>query len=294
MIKSATCKAFRASGCKAKIKVFLSADGSREVIATNKHSCDLVIRHPPRGGGKGYPSDPRMQWIMSAYPPGIRITPAIKLQICRLVDRCIGSFRALTGCQNDRFFIPNLYGLDVSGHAVMLREFLWALYGPILEVLRGRHPYIKHFRIGLLISLMLAFDQGKVHFDYGDLLKKLLSELRPISAICAIDGFGFTYWGDNGNWQRIWCPEGAWIEFTDGCLHFGSANPFNRPAMRVFFYGVSDEAHYPPDEVYSPTSTDDFTDPGKGIFGCEEDQDRDFEWPGGWKGPGRNRGKKGK
>jgi len=132
---------------------------------------------------------------------------------------------------------------------------------------------------------------GKVHFDYSDVLKMLQWESRPISAICAIDGFGFTYWGDNGNWQRIWCPEGAWIEFTDGCLHYGSANPFDRVAMRVFFYGVSDEAHYPPDKVYSPANLDEIPDPSKGVFGCEEDQDATFEWTEGWKGP---KGKNGK
>ena len=173
--------------------------------------------------------------------------------------------------------------------------FLLELYAPIIAILQRRHPYIRYFHIGMLISLALAFEQGVIHFDYDDLKKRLQSELRPISAICAIDGFGFTYWGDNGNWQKIWCPEGAWIEFTDGCLHFGSANPFERPAMRVFFYGVSDEAHYPPDEVYPPAGGfPDPSAPGVRVYECEEDQDEGFEWPGGWKGPKGRNGKKGK
>ena len=73
-IKTSVCAASRKeTGCTGTIKVFVSADGDREVIEISQHSCDPELRHPPRGGRNGYPKDPRMQWVMSAYPPDIRL-----------------------------------------------------------------------------------------------------------------------------------------------------------------------------------------------------------------------------
>ena len=93
----------------------------------------------------------------------------------------------------------------------------------------------------------------------------------------AIDGFGLTYLGDSDIWQRLWCPENTWISFIDGCLHFASANPFPRPALRAFYYGVANKEDFPPNFVFSPD--DGFPDRDILTFGCEQDQDPGYTRP---------------
>ena len=65
---------------------------------------------------------------------------------------------------------------------------------------------------------------GQVHYDFSPDFWKKAPELRALSCLMAIDGFGFTYLGDNDIWQRLWCPENTWISFIDGYLRFGSAD----------------------------------------------------------------------
>ena len=129
---------------------------------------------------------------------------------------------------------------------------------------------MRHFRIGLILSYPCARAQGKVHYNYSPDLRRQEPELRAVSCLMAIDGFGFTYLGDNDVWQRLWVPENCCIAFIDGCLHFGSANPLKRPALRAFYYVVANEMDFPPNTVFAPD--DGFPDPDILTVGCEQDQ----------------------
>jgi hypothetical protein len=277
MVKRGSCLSQRyGSGCKAKVHVEISDEG-KEIVEIGVHTCVLTITVLQRGG-RGRPIDNRPIWQLASYPLGINITRSVKEEIYHMVYLCRRRNRMhyLTGASEDRLYIPDLYSMDIPPYMAELRDYLLALFAPILAELRMRYPHVKYFRIGLLLSEAYAVPQDKVHYDYGPELRKLLPKFRALSCLMSIDGFSFTYLGDNGIWQRIWCPEGTWLNFTDGCLHFGSANPFGRPALRAFFYGVSNEAHFPNNEVYPPSC--DFPRPELCTIGCEEDQDPTFPY----------------
>ena len=190
-----------------------------------------------------------------------------------LLKNAKASLSPLTGGHHKRFYIPGFYELRISRPLQALKNYLLELYDSVIKEIRKTYPWLKHFRIGLILSMAGAGAQSIAHYDYDDKMRTYSPELRAVSCLMAIDGFSFSYWGDNGKWQKIWCPEGTWLSFTSGCLHFGSANPFPRNALRAFLYCVSDPADFPDNHVYPPRAR-----PAGSTIGCEEDQDPTFVW----------------
>ena len=173
--------------------------------------------------------------------------------------------------------MPGFYDPQVDPSLLSLHVYLENLFSPIKPELHYRHPHVKHFRIGLILSYPRARAQAKMHYDYSPDLRRQEPELRDVSCLMVIDGFGFTYLGDNDVWQRLWVPENCWIAFIDGCLHFGSANPLKRPALRAFYYVVANEMDFPPNTVFAPDTG--YPNPLSQTVGCEQDQDPGFTRP---------------
>ena len=146
---------------------------------------------------------------MSSNPSGVRITQEIKDEIWRKFDVCQekGALVPLTGSSRERFHVPGFYNHQVAPSLLSLRVYLENLFLPIQPELHCRHPHVKHFRIGLILSYPRARAQAKVHYDYSPDLRRQEPQLRAISCLMAIDGFGFTDLGDNDVWKRLWVPE---------------------------------------------------------------------------------------
>lgn len=265
------------SGCSAQLKVF-KRHGERTCVESGRHICTVEKPASLTPTGR-VPTDTRPLWQMGANPPGLTITHEIKDEIWRKLGICQeqGALVPLTGSSRERFYVPDFYGPRVAPSLISLREYLDNLFLPIQSELYYRYPHVRHFRIGLILSYPGARAQAKVHYDYSPALRRLEPEFRAISCLMAIDGFSFTYLGDNDIWQRLGCPENTWITFIDGCLHFESANSLPRPALRAFYYGVANEEDFPQNFVFF--SEDGFPDPDILTIGCEQDQDPNYTRP---------------
>ena len=156
-----------------------------------------------------------------------------------------------------------------------LLELIEEIFNPLLVPLKKRYPENSYIRFGLIFSKRMAGRQGTVHYDFPASMRNRIPGLQAVSCLIAVDGFGFTYLGANGKWQELWVPEGTWVSFTNHCLHFGSANPFTRRAIRIFIYAVSNPADFPDKKVYTP-EPNECPNPDKGIYPCYSDQSQVF------------------
>ncbi len=275
-VKNCVCVNQRKNNCPAAVQVTKSVTGT-EIKILRKHTCDLLTVAPRKHTGVCF-DETREPWNLSAYSPRMRnFSRGIKVEIDRLLGKCRASLSCLTGCKGDRFYIPNFYDLDASPDLIELREYLLLVFNEVIQEMKKRHRGLRHFRIGLIVSYPGAASQGVVHYDYDSSLRELHPDYRAMSCLMAIDGFGFTFLGENDKWQEIWCPEGTWLSFTDGCLHFGSENSFSRYAVRAFLYCTSFDVHLPNGRVFIPERTS-YPDPKEKVYRCKEDQDPGFEW----------------
>ena len=154
---------------------------------------------------------------MSSNPSEVRITREIKNEIWRKLDVCQenGALVPLARSSRERFYVPGFYDPQVDPSLLSLRVYFENLFSPIQPELHYRHPHVKHFWIGLTLNYRRVRAQVKVHYDYSPNIRRQEPELRAISCLMTIDGFGFTYLGDYDVWQRLWVPKNCRIAFID-------------------------------------------------------------------------------
>jgi hypothetical protein len=276
IVKICSCASVRKGiKCPARVEV-TRKNGCVEIQPIGEHTCTL-LKVLPRRTYCPVVFDDREKWSKFPYAPGHELTREKKKHIDELLAGARASLRPLTGGNKKRFYIPGFYDDNAPEAVIRLREYLLLLFNHVIVAMKNKYHGLREFRIGLIVSYDNASSQSVPHYDYDSLLRHFSPEYRAMSCLMSIDGFGFTYLGDNDKWQEEWCSEGTWLAFSDGCLHFGAGNTFSRPAVRAFLYCVSDAAHFPPDNVYPPEKGS-FPDPEKKAYKCYEDQDPDFKW----------------
>jgi hypothetical protein len=162
--------------------------------------------------------------------------------------------------------------LQRIGEAVTPREKLVKrqvelLLDPFLWYVKFIYPEMRYWKVGALKTKGQTPSQyelwgNKLHTNYLEAVLSRPPQERPMSIIMALDKFLFYFKttmpgsavGTSAkDYDTVTMQRGQAVAFTYKQLHAGGPNDGTEEVYRLFAYIVSDEADYPPNEVFPET-----------------------------------------
>jgi len=144
------------------------------------------------------------------------------------------------------------------------------LLDPFLRYVKSIYPEMRYWKVGALKTKRQTPSQyqlwgNKLHTDYAEAVLSRPPRERPMSIIMAVDKFSFYFkptvphsavgTSARKDYDTVMVQKGQAIAFTYEQLHAGGPNDETEEVYRLFAYIVSDEADYPPNEVYPETNS---------------------------------------